>query len=279
MSGVAFFLPWACWKEFAMTGASMPSGKFFHTAENNFDLGNPFPGLGFAFNIFWLIPALSLLVAVLIVLHKKTVWPAFITGVLSLSLLTIFFLFTKQDLAFETNSFRVLKAGGYIASVSAIGLILTVIPSPAWYAKAGILILGPLFAFLSHMIIEKKIMGEKYKDTESIHPDYTVAAIDLIHEFVSNNSVANKKYREKILIVKGTAAEADVQKDSTINIKFSDTTGSYVVFSLDKPQYEKAKDIKAGDFVSLKGSCSGSFYSEILGTTSINFKRSTLIKQ
>src|SRR6266404_2932520 len=101
MLAVAFFLPWTCWKEFAIPGYSMPSGNFFKIAENNFGLGNPYPELGFTFNIFWLIPVLSLTVAVLIIINKKTIWPAFITAVLSLSLLTIFFLFTKQDLAIE----------------------------------------------------------------------------------------------------------------------------------------------------------------------------------
>ena len=34
--------------------------------------------------------------------------------------------------------------------------------------------------------------------------------------------------------------------------------------------------IKAGDVISLKGVCSGSIFSEILGTTSVTFKRATL---
>jgi hypothetical protein len=279
MLGAAFFLPWTCWKEFAISGDSMPSGKFFKIAENNFGLGNPFPQLSITFNISWLIPVLSLLVAVLIMINKKTIWPAFITGVLTLSLLTIFFLFTNQDLAIETNAFHVLKTGGYLAGVSAVGLILTSIPSPSWYIKAGFIITGPLFAFISHMIIEKKILNETYKDTRSVKPDYVVTAIDLIHEFSVNDSAANKKYREKIVSVNGAASEVEVKSDSTVNIKFVDSTGSYVIFSLDKDQYEKVKNIKAGDPVSLKGSCSGSVYSEILSTTQISFKRSTLNKQ
>ena len=276
---IAFFLPWTCWKEFAITGYSMPSGEFFKIAENNFGLGNPFPELSITFNIFWLIPVLSLLVAVLIMIHKKTIWPAFIAAVLTLSLLTIFFLFTKQDLAIETNAFHVLKAGGYLVAVSAVGLILTSIPAPSWYIKAGFIIIGPLFAFVSHTIIEKKIMNETYKDTKSVTPDYVVTAVDLIHEFSANDSAANKKYREKIVSVNGAASEVEVKSDSTVNIKFADSTGSYIIFSLEKDQFDKVKNIKAGDPISLRGSCSGSVYSEILHTTQISFKRSTLNKQ
>src|SRR5258706_11410159 len=79
---VSFFLPWVSWDGNSVSGYGMPRGDFFSLAETKFGLGNPFPKLSFVFNIFLLIPALSLLVVVLAVLHKKTVWPAAITGVL-----------------------------------------------------------------------------------------------------------------------------------------------------------------------------------------------------
>ncbi|MEQ1677440.1 MAG: hypothetical protein ABL876_12105, partial [Chitinophagaceae bacterium] len=55
----------------------------------------------------------------------------------------------------------------------------------------------------------------------------------------------------------------------------ADSTGSYAIFSFEKSMYEKAKAVQQGDQVSLKGVCSGSIYSEILGTTAISFKRAT----
>lgn len=275
---ICFFLPWTCWKEIGVRGYYMANGKFFDISESQFGLGNPFPKLAFAFNIIWLIPVLALVTAILAIQNKKTSWLAFIAGALSLGLITIYFLFTRQDLAIEKNVLKVLSPGGWLAVISSLGLILTVLPDTQWYKKATWIIVGPLFAFLSHMIIEKKIMSETQQGTESVKADYTMNAEDLIHEFLANDSVANKKYREKILVVNGTAAQVQPLGDSTVNIKFTDTTGSYIIFSLEKDQYVKSREIKAGDEVGLKGSCSGSVYSEILSTTSISFKRGVLNK-
>ena len=100
----------------------------------------------------------------------------------------------------------------------------------------------------------------------------------MLNEFVKSDSLANVKYREKIVIVNGTASQVEKKNDSTTNIRFDDPEGSYIVFSFEKDQYELVKDINPGDEVSLKGSCSGSIYSEILETIQISFKRSTLNK-
>lgn len=79
--------------------------------------------------------------------------------------------------------------------------------------------------------------------------------------------------------VKGRASRVEVLSDSTGNILFSDSTGSYIIFSFEKEQFNALQAIKAGDSISAKGSCSGSIHSEILGTNSISFKRSTLNKK
>lgn len=78
-----------------------------------------------------------------------------------------------------------------------------------------------------------------------------------------------------MLVVNGNVSVVQIQTDSVSTIQFSDSTGSYAIFSLEKDQLEKVKAIKQGDAVSLKGVCSGSIFSEILGTTAITFKRAT----
>lgn len=279
---VSFFLPWVSWKGNLISGYDMPRGYFFSLAETKLGLGNPFPQINFSFNVFWLIPAGALASMVLIAVSKKWSLAAFITGVLSLSLVTVFFLFTQKliMLGVGRNVFAMLQPAAWVQAACAIGLIITTTTtSSALLKKIAWIAAGPVFVFISFLIMEKYIMGETFSDTAGVKADYTVTASELIHEFAANDSAANKKYREKIIIVNGTTAEVDIQSDSTTNIKYADTTGSYIVFSLDKNQYEKVKNIKPGDAVSLKGSCSGSVYSEILSTTAISFKRSTLNKQ
>lgn len=273
---LSFFLPWVCWKNIPISGYHMPSGKFFDVAGTSFGLGNPFPQLNFSFYVFWLIPILALLVIVLVLRNKKTVWPVFITVALSLGLLSIFFLFTYEDLVIETNVLKVLQPAGYLAAGSATGLILTILPPQPAYKIIIVWLVGPLFAFLSHMFVVKYYNNATFSETGSVKADYSMNASELLREFISNDSTANNKYREKIISINGPASEVEVQSDSTVNIKFIDSTGSYIIFPIEKDQYDKASKIKPGDPVSLKGSCSGSVYSEILGITSISFKRTTI---
>lgn len=278
---IVFFLPWVFWKDTAISGYYMPAGKFFQISDTQFGLANPFPQFNFTFYIFWLIPVLAIVTILLAYRQKPTTWTAFIAAALALSLVTVFFLFTKTliMLGVGTNVFNMLKIPVYLAAIFAIGLVLTATPAINWLKKAGWLVVGPLFAFLGFMLVENYVWNETYADTDTVKADYTVTAPDLIREFAVNDTAANKKYREKILVVDGIVSQAEHMADSTTNIQFADSTGSYIIFSFDKEQYEKVKTVKTGDLISAKGSCSGSIYSDILGTTSISFKRSTINKK
>lgn len=276
---ILFFLPWVAWKDSLISGYHMPAGKFFDVAENKFNLGNPYPKLNFTFYAFWLIPVLALVAAGWGWLRKNNPWPAFIAGALTLSLVTVFYLFTKTliDLGVGNNAFQMMRLPAYLSAFIAAGLILTASPAGKWLLRLVFLLAGPVFAFLGFMIIEKKVWGETHEDTSTVKADYTIAAPALIQEFLTNDTLANKKYREKMIVVNGRVSQVESLADSTVNLQFADSlTGSYIVFSFEKNQFEKVKNIKVQDSVSAKGSCSGSIYSEILGNTSISFKRSTI---
>ena len=67
--------------------------------------------------------------------------------------------------------------------------------------------------------------------------------------------------------------------DTTINIKMMDTlTDAYIIFAFQQEHLKEAKQLKVGDNVSIKGSCSGGAYSQILETEFVTFKRCTLNK-
>jgi hypothetical protein len=243
-------------------------------------LTNPFPQFSFVFFIFWLIPALAALVLLFVLTGRKTGFLPFITGFLSLSLVTVYILFTRilTDLGVGQTVFSMMTVLVWIHAIAAVALILTRPRTNSLLKKAGWLLAGPVFVFASFQLAEKYIMNEKHKDTADVKADYTVEAADLIKEFMTNDTGANKKYLEKMILVKGQTASVDVLPDSTSTIRFADSTGSYAIFSLEKNQFGDVKVLQAGEAVSLKGVCSGSIFSEILGTTSISFKRATLIK-
>ena len=123
------------------------------------------------------------------------------------------------------------------------------------------------------------VATEKFSDTKSRDADYTLSALDLIHEFVKNDSAANKKYTEKILTVNGRISELEAPDTSTVNVKFIDpASGSFIIFSFQDSHLAEGKNLKVGDSVSIKGSCSGGQYSSILESTKIDFKRAALNK-
>lgn len=117
-----------------------------------------------------------------------------------------------------------------------------------------------------------------HDDTATLEVDYTVEAIPFIKEFEKDYQAANKKYAEKIIAVKGNVTATE-PADTTMNVKMTDTTtGSYLIFAFQDQDMAEAKELKEGDSVVIKGSCSDGVYSEILGTYFISFKRSTVIK-
>ena len=117
-----------------------------------------------------------------------------------------------------------------------------------------------------------------HDDTASLKADYTVEAIPFIKEFEKDYKIANKKYAEKIITVKGMVTSIE-PADTTMNIKMADTTtGSYLIFAFQDQHTDEAKRLKPGENVLIKGSCSDGVYSEILGTYFVSFKRSTVEK-
>ena len=275
----AFFLPWVRWEDVSVSGYAMPSGEFFSVSADRFGLDNPFPGLNILLFSFWLIPATAIMVLLLGVMKKNTSLPALFAGVMTLSLATVYILFTRTLLMLGVGDsvFAALQPGLYISTLAAIGLILSAVRT-GLPAKILLIIAGPLLAWLGFLVIEKKTATEEYKDSSRVKSAYTIWSQDLIREFRADENAANQKYAEQILTVRGRVSETEMVNDSTINIRMSDSTGSYAIFPLLSPYFEKARTLKPGDSIVIRGSCSGGMYSEILETQTISFKRCALIQ-
>jgi len=140
------------------------------------------------------------------------------------------------------------------------------------------ILIGGLLIFIAVAIAVWFIFTEKFTDTSERKAAFTVNAMDILHEFQHSVSLANKKYAEKIITVKGRVFETEAA-DTTINIKMIDTaTDAYIIFAFQQQHLLEAKQLKAGDSVSIKGSCSGGTYSAILETEYITFKRCAINK-
>jgi hypothetical protein len=140
-----------------------------------------------------------------------------------------------------------------------------------------LLIIGAIL-LVAGVIAVWYIFSASFSDTAAVKPDYEVSARNLIKEFQQNDSLSNRKYAEKIILVRGVVTDIE-QADTTVNIKMADTTsGAYIIFAFQQQHLAEAKKIKTGDSVAIKGSCSGGAYSQILETEYISFKRSTLTR-
>lgn len=256
----------------------MPMGSFFSLSEKVGGPENPFPQFILSFYLFWLIPVLSILVITLIILKTKAVIASFVAGSLSLALLTVYFLFSRTllDFGVGTKVSSMIKPGFYVQALAALLLIITAFPVKRMVTKLIWLLAGPVFAYGAYSVGEKYSMSEKHSATENVKADYTVNSVDLIKEFLANDTAINRKYLDKTMVINGNTSAVEILADSTSTIRFADSTGSYAIFSLEKSELLKVKNIKPGDPVSLKGVCSGSIFSDILGTTSISFKRAIL---
>jgi Cu/Ag efflux protein CusF len=117
------------------------------------------------------------------------------------------------------------------------------------------------------------IFTETFTDTSTEKAVYTINAYTLIKEFQIDLASSNKKYTEQIITVNGRISAIE-SADTTVNIKMSDsTTGSYAIFAFQAKDMAKVKQLKEGDSVSIKGSCSGGSFSDILQMHFINLKR------
>ena len=120
---------------------------------------------------------------------------------------------------------------------------------------------------------------ETFADTTKKKAAYTVNALDFIKEFRLNDSLANKKYADKIITVNGTVSELEAPDTSTVNVKIIDTTtNNFIIFAFQEQHLSEPKTVKVGDTVSIKGSFSAGIFSEIMEVVKIDFKRSALNK-
>lgn len=274
-----FFLPWVNWAGSPMPGYAFPAGHFFEVSAKRFNLDNPFPGMAILFHFFWIIPAGALGVILLPLMGMRVHWVAALTSIATLTLVSIYVLFGKTLVMLGAIPSVVgsLSLSLYIISAAAIGLVLI---APSWKpgVKLLLILMGPATAWIGFTIMEKKVARQEYGDSADAESAYTVWAPDLLRDFEENDSLANAKYREQIITVTGRISETESPNDSTFNVKFMDSTGSYAIFPFTGHYLAKARHLQAGDSVVIRASCSGGVYSEILESSIISFKRSALIQ-
>ncbi len=274
-----FLLPWVKWDTARISGMDFPTNQFFTISENSYGLGNPFPEYAWLNHLFWIIPIAGLFILLLSLRKKSTGFVAIAAGCFTLALGLIYLLFSKE-LSSLDNTISIpasLQPGLYLALTGAIGAIFSAWPQK-WIAKLLFLIAPVVITWLGFTSLKDTVMNEAIEDTAQRSADFSFEAIPFIAEFITSDSAANARYREKVIVLTGIATEINTT-DSTATLTMADSTGSYVIFDFNKGEVDKVKAITPGNTASVKGICSGGIYSDIMETETISFKYAVINKQ
>jgi len=108
------------------------------------------------------------------------------------------------------------------------------------------------------------------KDLQGATADIVMPAAALVKEYSADETIANKKFLNKIVSVKGKVHS--IEKDSVANITIffeSDDPMSSVSCQLDKSHNDQAAKIHTGDSVSVVGICTGFLTDVVLTRCSV----------
>lgn len=121
------------------------------------------------------------------------------------------------------------------------------------------------------------LFTETFEDTKKVKAAHTVSALDFLKEFQTNDSLANATYRDRIVELKGRVSSIE-WADTAATLKIDAVgSGDYLIFDFQQEDARETKKLQPGDSVSIRAACSGSVYSRILNSRSVQFKRATLI--
>jgi len=112
-----------------------------------------------------------------------------------------------------------------------------------------------------------KEYNRKNSDTAELEADYTVMAPTIIREFETDDSLAGKKYTDKIILAEGIVK--DILKDDRgfYSVMLGDTTSmSSVKCSMDSIYKHEALKLQKGTYATVKGFCAGFNADELLGS-------------
>jgi len=125
-------------------------------------------------------------------------------------------------------------------------------------SKKKIIIICVLLVMAAVAIYAYREYHRTNANLTSVEADYTMQATELANEFVSNDSVADNKYRNKILAVQGVVKGVD-KSEGDCTIVLGDTTdmAPSVRCILDSAHAASGAAFKRGDRVIIKGAITG----------------------
>jgi hypothetical protein len=121
----------------------------------------------------------------------------------------------------------------------------------------GILVLGIIGVFIAY-----KMYNKPHVNVEETSADISITADKILNDFSSDENLANLKYLDKIIEVKGVVSEINIEK-GIITIETNDDFGS-VLCHLSEEASRKVSGLQEGQIIVVKGICTGFLMDVIL---------------
>lgn len=133
--------------------------------------------------------------------------------------------------------------------------------------KIGRYIAIPLIIIVVAALYFYKEYNRTNKNTSGLRLDYTVDASSIIKEFETDDSLAGKKYTDKIILAEGIVKEILKDDRGFYSVMLGDTTSmSSVKCSMDSIYKHEALKLQKGAYATVKGVCAGFNADELLGS-------------
>jgi len=129
------------------------------------------------------------------------------------------------------------------------------------------------FGLLAGITVAVYVFNKPKRDIAKTAAEYSLTATQLMTEFTKDEQAANAKYLSaaygKVISVSGTIGEIDQAGDTSLNILLKEPTmgSGSINCSMQKSEIPKAKSLKVGDNVAVKGECTG--YLDIINEVSL----------
>ena len=120
-----------------------------------------------------------------------------------------------------------------------------------------ILSISVLILLVIGVWIIESMYNKPHISVSNSKPKITILSQALLQDFESNESQANSKYLEEIIQVTGKISELDITRDQSVIALSADNAMGGVLCHLSSEQSEKTNSLKVGQYITLKGICTG----------------------
>ena len=128
--------------------------------------------------------------------------------------------------------------------------------------KIFLIVLGTIVVIIGLAALYLSLPQASVKGKQA---DLTLSAFELYEEYQADEAAGNKKYIDKIIEVKGTIAEISTDENGATVVMLRDKDAfSGILCTLREDEKKRAKDLKVGQEVTIKGQCTGMLMDVVL---------------